>query len=237
MAELSLSDASISTLTSDKTEDGGFGFRSRSGSVSTAASDDDGRDQFHHDAVSSVFDGLKEGLSAEVVQLELVGLRMSANASEHQVRRAVVVSFMKYIQHVTEAGTVGLADSVRELFRKYKDTVMRIVFDHDTDDKPDQVDLLLLFQKDLTERNKGGNILLFTAKELYDLEIVDSEAFLQWWEDERSTSTPEMESVRTQTKPFIEWLEADSDSEEEDDDDGDDDDDEDDEDEEEESDA
>ncbi|KAK2871864.1 hypothetical protein FQN49_002752 [Arthroderma sp. PD_2] len=235
MAELSLSDASISTLTSDKSEDGGFGFRSRSGSVSTTASDDDGRDQFHHDAVSSVFDGLKEGLSAEVVQLELVGLRMSANASEHQVRRAVVMSFMKYIQHVTEAGTVGLADSVRQLFTKYKDTIMRIVFDHDTDDKPDQVDLLLLFQKDLTERNKGGNILLFTAKELYDLEIVDSEAFSQWWEDERSTSTPAMESVRTQTKPFIDWLEADSDSDEDEDDDEDDEDEDDDE--EEESDA
>ncbi|KAK2738572.1 hypothetical protein FQN57_006995 [Myotisia sp. PD_48] len=217
MAELSLSNASISTFSSEDSEE--IGLRSRSGSLSTFASDTAESDQFHPDAVSSVLDGLKEGLSAEVIQLELVGLRMSANASEHQVRRAVVVAFMKYIQHIMEGGTTAIASAVRSLFSKYKDIITRIIFDQTTDQKPDQVDLLLLFQQDLTERTKGENVLLFTAKELYDLDIIDEEAIHQWWGHERSTSTEAMRNVRLLTQPFVEWLEnAESDESDEDED-------------------
>ena len=219
MAHLSLSDASLSTLSSETSDDlGTVG----SGDFDETVSEDDGGENFHQDAVSSVLDGLKENLSADVVQLELVGLRMSANASEHNVRRAVVTAFMKYIQQVIEDGSTGPAEAVKKLFTKYKDIVDRIVFDRNSDDKPDQVDLLLLFQQDLTlaDRKRAEAVLLFTAKELYDLEIVDEEAFSQWWEDERSTSSEAMKKVRMQTQAFIDWLEsADSESESDDDDD------------------
>ena len=180
-------------------------------------SEDDDRGHFHLDAVASIYDGLRDGLSADVVQLELVGLRMSANASEHQVRRAVVAAFMKRIQQLMETGLVGAGEAVKQVLTKYKDILHRIVFDWESDgDKPDQVDLLLLIQKDLVDRNKGETVLLFTAKELYDLEIVEEEAFEQWWEDERSSSTEALKGVRNQTHQFVEWLastEADSDSE------------------------
>lgn len=218
MAELSLSDASISTLSSEVSDDlGTIGSGDFDDSDSEA---EGGGEHFHEDAVSSVLDGLRENLSADVVQLELVGLRMSANASEHGVRRAVVTAFMKYIQQVLEDGSAGPAEAVKYLFTKYKEIVERIVFDRNTEDKPDQVDLLLLFQQDLTlaERKRAEAVLLFTAKELYDLEIVDEEAFSQWWEDERSTNSEAMTKVRSQTQAFIDWLES-ADSESEDDDD------------------
>lgn len=226
MQNLSLSNESISTLSSELSQDEGAYFdRSRSGSFGTSFSDDEGRDSghFHQDAVANIYDGLRDGLSADVVQLELVGLRMSANASEHQVRQAVVEAFMKRIEQLMDASSIGAGEAVKEIFGKYKDIVERIVFDRDHDDKPDQVDLLLLIQKDLVNRSKGDTVLVFTSKELYDLELVDEEAFEQWWEDERSSNTEEMKKVRSQTKQFVEWLasadEDDSDEESEEDED------------------
>ncbi|EEP80604.1 predicted protein [Uncinocarpus reesii 1704] len=235
MAELSLSDASISTLTSELSEDESTELRQRSDSFGTSVSDDEERGHFHHDAVVSIVDSLKEGLSADVVQLELVGLRMSANASEHQVRRAVVTAFMKHTQRQIDEGSISAGEAVKQLLTKYKEILARIVFDRDHDEKPDQVDLLLLLQQDLAERNKGDTILLFAAKELYDLEIVEDEAFEQWWEDERSTATEALKKVRQQTQPFIDWLMAeDSDDEESDEESGEDEDEDDEDDEEEE---
>ncbi|WEW60617.1 translation initiation factor eIF-2B epsilon subunit, GEF [Emydomyces testavorans] len=218
MAELSLSDASISTLASDLSDEEYAESRQRSNSFGTSVSDDEERGHFHHDAVVSIFDSLKEGLSADVIQLELVGLRMSANASEHQVRRALVTAFMKYIQRQLEQSSLSAGEAVKQLLTKYKEMLARIVFDREDDAKVDQVDLLLLLQRDLVERNKGDTILLFAAKELYDLEIIEDEAFQQWWEDERSSATEALKKVRQQTQPFIDWLMA-EDSEEDSDDD------------------
>ncbi|OAX80625.1 hypothetical protein ACJ72_05038 [Emergomyces africanus] len=225
MASLSLSTDSISTLSSELyDDDDDFSQHSRSGSFGTSVSDDDDRIHFHHDAVNSIYDGLRDGLSADVVQLELVGLRMSANASEHQVRRAVVTAFLKRIRQLMEApSSLSASDAVKQILTKYKDILERIVFDRDEPQrKPDQVDLLLLIQQDLVEKSKGETILLFMAKELYDLETVEEEAFEQWWADERSVASEGLKRVRKQTEPFIEWL-ASADSEEDDEDDEDDD--------------
>lgn len=223
MQELSLSNESISTLSSELSEDEeGYFDRSRSNSFGTSMSDDEGAagGQFHQDAVSNIYDGLRDGLSADVVQLELVGLRMSANASEHQVRQAVVEAFMKRIQQIIDEDSASAGEAVKQIFGKYKEIVERIVFDRDLDDKPDQVDLLLLIQKDVLGKSKGETLLLFTSKELYDLELVDEEAFEQWWEDERSSNTEEMKNARSQTEQFVEWL---ANAEEDDSDDSDDD--------------
>lgn len=227
MAELSLSSESISTLSSETSGFDEDGERSRSGSFSSSVSEDDDKGNFHQDAATSVYDGLVDNLSADVVQLELVGLRMSANASEHQVRRAVVEAFMRRVQQMVESESVGASEAVKKILTKYREILDRIIFDHSIDEKTDQVDLLLLFQQDLAARNKGENILLFVAKELYDLEIVEEEAYDQWWNNERSVASEELKRVRSQTKQFVDWLaSAESDSEEEDEDDDDDDDDE-----------
>lgn len=145
---------------------------------------------------------------------------MTANASDHQVRRAVVSAFMKRTQQLMEGGKAA-GDIVRELFGKYREIIERSLFDRDRDAKSDQVDLLLLLQQDLVHRNRGDTVLLFVAKELYDLEILEEEAYEQWWDDERSSSTDEMKQVRSQTQQFVDWLanaEEEESSEEEDDD-------------------
>ncbi|PGH15132.1 hypothetical protein AJ79_02658 [Helicocarpus griseus UAMH5409] len=219
MTNLSLSNDSISTLSSELSEDS-FAQHSRSGSFGTSVSDgdeDDDRIHFHHDAVTSIYDGLRDGLTADVVQLELVGLRMSANASEHQVRRAVITAFLKRVLQLMEPpSSLGASEAVKQVLTKYKDILERIVFDRgeDHESKPDQVDLLLLVQAELVEKSKGETVLLFMAKELYDLETVEEEAFEQWWADERAVASEGLKRVRKQTEPFVEWL-ASADSEEE----------------------
>lgn len=175
---------------------------------------------------------MRDDVSADVVALELVSLRMSANASDHQVRRAVASSFMKRIsQLMTESGK-GAGDAVHEVFSRYKDIVERCLFDKNKAQKPDQVDLLLQIQQDLIHRSKGDTILLFTAKELYDLDVIEEEAFEAWWADERSSSAEELRKVRAQTQQFVDWL-ANASEEDDDDDDEDDSDDDEDEDDEE----
>lgn len=183
---------------------------------------DEDESDFHRDAVSSIFDGLADGLSPDVVHLELVGLRMSANASEHQVRKAVVAAFMQRIHQLMDEESLGAGKAANQVLTKYKEMFDRIVFDRNDDDKPDQVDLLLLFQADVADHAEDGNLMLFVAKDLYDLGIVDGEAIPQWWESENATSTEAMEKARLQAEPFVDWLEdaeSESDSDDEDDDD------------------
>ncbi|KAA8649789.1 translation initiation factor eIF2B catalytic subunit epsilon [Aspergillus tanneri] len=201
MAHLSLSTESISTLSSDVSDFGG----SRSGSFNDSDSDDEREDHFVHDAAVSVYDSLRDGVTSDVVQLELVSLRMTANASDHQVRRAVVSAFMKRIQQLMDDGK-GAGEAVRDIFGTYREIIERALFDRDREAKPDQVDLLLLLQQDLAGRPRGETVLLFTAKELYDLEIVEEEAYEQWWNDERSSSNEELKTVRSQTQQFVDWL-------------------------------
>ncbi|KAL2865558.1 translation initiation factor eIF2B catalytic subunit epsilon [Aspergillus lucknowensis] len=202
LANLSLSTESISTLSSEISDYGG----SRSGSFATSTSDDEEQDShFVQDAAASVFDSLRDGVSSDVVQLELVSLRMTANASDHEVRRAVASAFMKHAAQLIEGGQ-GAGDVVRDMFGKYHEIIERALFDRDSATKSDQVDFLLLLQQDLTHRNRGETVLLFAAKELYELEVVEEEAYEQWWADERSSNGEEMRKVRSQTQHFIDWL-------------------------------
>jgi translation initiation factor eIF-2B subunit epsilon len=217
MANASLSSESISTLSSEISGDEGYYQGQRSDSFGTSLSEDDDREHFQQDASTSIFDSLRDEVSADVVQLELVSLRMSANASDHQVRRAVASSFMERVEHMMEAGK-GAGEAVKELFTRYKEVVERSLFDRNKDEKHDQVDLLLQIQQQLVHRTKGDTILLFTAKELYDLELVEEEAYEAWWADKRSSSSEEMRQVRSQTQQFVDWL-ANAEEEEEESDD------------------
>lgn len=178
-------------------------------------SDDNLDHDFHPDAAASIYDSLQRGDTADVIQLELMGLRMSANASDHQVRHAVVAAFMKRIPSLMDSGSIGASDAVKTVFAKYKDLVERTIFDKSKDVKADQVDFLMLMQKDLIHRNKGETVLLFTVKELYELDLLEEEGIEQWWNDSRSSESEEMRGVRSQTEQFVEWLRnADEDSDE-----------------------
>ncbi|KAI9840911.1 MAG: hypothetical protein M1837_001238 [Sclerophora amabilis] len=230
MAYLAVSDDSISTLASDDESEAGLHHHERSdgGSFTTTTSEDGREDDFHHDASSSIFNALQRNEGPDIVQLELQGLRLSTNADYHQVRHAIIVAFIRRIHQLTEPTDSGggpaatpIGDAVSQVLRKYQMVLHKTVFDRSARAKPDQVDFLLLLQHELARRGRRGEqILVFAAKELYELDVLEEDGFHQWWADERSRADEEMRRVRAQTRPFIEWLEnADEDSEEDDDED------------------
>ena len=74
-----------------------------------------------------------------------------------------------------------------------------------------------------TKNIEGQNILVLVAKEMYDLDLLEENAILKWWDDDRSNRNSKMETVKGLTGAFITFLrEADEEEEEEDDDDDDD---------------
>lgn len=212
---VNLSQTSISTLNSDDGDDEPYHTSSRRGSLPSEPSDDidtsKNRD-FHLEAAASILDGLQKGDLPENILLELNSYRMAVNANPHEVRRAVVAAFIKRISMLIEGDTSsGLAAksseaAVKEVLGKYNALVERNIFDQsDQEQKPDQVDFLLLVQKEVVGKVNEESILFFVAKEAYFLELVEEDGVLQWWEDERSGADG-LRSARALMEPFIRFL-------------------------------
>lgn len=222
----SISDSSISTLNSEEYEHEKFPTSSRRSSVLSDPSEDTAKSRdFHLEAAASILDGLQKGDLPENILLELNSYRMSVDANPHEVRHAVVAAFVKRISSLIggddAAGTTAQSpqEVITELLGKYKAIVGRNIFDKDEDSKVDQIDFLLLVQREVVGKAQAESIMLFVAKECYDLDIVEEDGVLQWWEDDRS-QTDDLRSVRALTEPFIVFLrEAEEESDERSDDD------------------
>ena len=220
--------SSISTLVSSDPDLEAPRDASRRSSFRSDLSDDavENRD-FHLEATASILDGLTKGDVADTIMLELSGYRMSTNASQHEVRKAVVAAFMKRVSNLIGEGngpgldSMSKREAVHDVFSKFKALVERTTFDQDTDEKADQMDFLLLVQKEIVGRPNGDQLLLFVIKEVCDLEVIEEVGVLQWWDDARSQEG-ELGKVRSLTEPFITFLkeaEEDEESEEDEDDD------------------
>ncbi|KAL8768446.1 MAG: hypothetical protein Q9209_005352 [Squamulea sp. 1 TL-2023] len=213
------SDSSVSTLQSDESDFEDAEDRSRRPSAISETSDEAAPNKdFHAEATASILDGLQKDDLPENINLELTAFRMTVDASQHQIRRAVVAAFLKRIANLENSGT-GAREAVHRVFSKYKTVVERVMFDKDTREKPDQVDFMLCVQRELVSRENGESLLLFVAKKVYDLELVEEDGILQWWPDIRSRHG-NMANIRGLTEQFITFLqEAEEDDESEEDED------------------
>lgn len=193
---------------------------------------------FHLEAVASVLDSLQKGDLSENILLELNSYRMAVDANQHQVRRAVVTALIKRVLNIIAndpKSQTALRQAIKDVLGKYKSLVEKTVLDRrsaDQIEKSDQVDFLLLVQEEAVGiatasgtgvgTGMGETLMLFVLNEAYDLELVEEDGVLQWWEDERSTQKEEWVAVRGLTEQFITILkEAEEESE---DDEGDEDD-------------
>lgn len=216
----STSASSISTLHSD-TDSGPQYARDTSRRESFVSDHSDesttqARD-FHLEATASIFDGLSKSDSPDVIHLELLSQRLSANADDHMMRAALVSAFMKRVGNLVDGGT-GASEAVKAVFGKYGGLLEKMgIADKEKEEKSDQVDLLSLAEKECVGRAKGESLLLFLVKECYDpLEVVEEEGIEQWWEKGRDEGK---EEGRGLVKEFVEWLRnAESGSEEDDED-------------------
>ena len=223
MRRLSLSTESISNL--DSEEDGDdvdsyFRHRSsRSESFASINSDESGDTRrkaadFHHEATASIVDALQKNEDADTIQLELQALKLSTNAEDKQVRRAVAVSLMKRIAGLVESSS-SPKDAVAKVLLPNKMLIERCVLT-EKDEYSEQVEFLLYMQTDLVHRVQGDKILLFACNALAHNDLIEAEGFEQWWEDPRSSSTEELQNVRRDTKQLVDVLVGED--EEEDDD-------------------
>lgn len=220
LASASISDSSISTLNSEETDGEPLYTGSRrSSAFSDPLEDVANRRDFHLEATASVLDGIHKGDLSENILLELNSYRMAMNANQHEVRHAVVGAFTRGISSLVARGNLSDTaprspqEAVKEVLGKYHTLIERTMFDKEDEDKIDQVDLLILVQKELLGRTNAESVMLFVVKEAYDLEIVEEDGILQWWEDDRSLEG-ELGTVRGLTEPFIIFLrEAEEESE------------------------
>lgn len=210
-----LSNLSISTLNSDSEADD-FEIRhdrsATSSFLSVGSADSQHAANFDHDASTSIYDSLVDGHDSSNIQLELTALRMSTNASEHQVRRAVVSSFVKRVTQLIKSGQ-AVKSAVTQVFGQHKELIDRSIFDKNTSEKPDQVDFMLLLQADLSHKENGDTILLQAATKLVELDSIEEDGILQWWEDDKSRENEGMEAVREKTKSLVDFLQQESEEE------------------------
>ena len=169
---------------------------------------------FQLEATASILDGLSKDDSPDVIHLELLSQRLSANANDHMMRSALVSAFMKRISNMMVGGAAA-TEAVKAVFGKYGDLLAKMgIADKGKEDKVDQVDFLGLVEKECKGRAKGESLLLFVAKECYVLDVVEAEGVEQWW----VAGVGQDEGVRRLVKDFVEWLrnaESESESEEE----------------------
>jgi translation initiation factor eIF-2B subunit epsilon len=228
-AHLNISSESISTFSSETSEPADEDVenkRARTTSfTSSVTSDDDpnsSNESFHHDAVAGLYDALKESGDIDAAKLEFMGLRLSNNASDHQIRRAIATAFAKHIAQLVENEKLDAPKAASEAFglsgaKKFLEEVAVGLEKREED----QVDFLSCLQKDLAHRWSGATVLAAVCQRLYQIEVLEEEAYLKWWEDAEALGdreSKEMKKVREKTKVFIDWLqeaEAESSSEEE----------------------
>jgi translation initiation factor eIF-2B subunit epsilon len=230
ISNLALSAESISTLNDDDDiSDEIYAPRNRSsvGSFGSIGSDDSTTGQtaaqardFHHEAYTSILDSLNRRDDSANIQLELSALKLSANASEHQVRRAVTTAIVRFISQQTNSGTTVQA-AVDKLLPAFKVLLQKTMFDQYDDEKGDQVDFMLLLQHECVHQEKGEDILARLTYKLSVTDVIESEGLEQWWEDPKSAAEGGMAKVRTRTKQIVNAVVGGSDEESEDEDDSD----------------
>ncbi|KAI7366583.1 translation initiation factor-like protein eif-2b epsilon subunit, partial [Hortaea werneckii] len=201
---------------------------SRSESFTSIGSDESGEAKrsaadFHHEAANSIFDSLQKGQDPDTIQLELKALTLAANAEGKQIRRAVAVAFAKRMANLVETGK-SAKEAASSTVSTNQLLVERCV---DADSAEEQVEFLLFLQTDLVHRQQGAKLLLFASFQLANNDLADADGFRDWWEDERSSASDELKSVKAETKQVVDFLQDQEESSDEDDDDDDDDDDED----------
>ena len=219
-----MSDDSISSWGGSESDDGEFDRSPRSGRESfiSIGSEESGHaPNFDSDAALSILDSLVKGDDPANMQLELTALRMSTNASEHQLRRAIATAFIKRTVQLVSEGT-SVREAIAQVFVPYKDLITRAIFDKKASDKADQVDFMVLLQSDLSHRENGDSILMNAATKLIELDVIEEEGMIQWWGDARSTDSEELKLVRQKTSQLIDYLNESSEEESDDEDDDDD---------------
>ncbi|KAH8887075.1 nucleotide-diphospho-sugar transferase [Thozetella sp. PMI_491] len=250
LAGLNLSSSSISTLASEDSFDSddegsragstrGGDFTPTRGRLPSTASDDSafapGAGAFHSEAVHGLIDALRADDNGDFdsAKLEFMGLRLANNASDHAMRRAIAVAFATRASELasSEGGSLEPIKAAEQALTGKKGASS---FIKDVgvggDDVESQAEFALALQKALIavknlEPPRAGTLLAAMLQQLYNLDVLEEDGILAWWEDVRATQGDGMTTVKDKARVLVEWLEnADEEDSDEDEDDSDEDD-------------
>jgi translation initiation factor eIF-2B subunit epsilon len=234
LADLNLSTSSISTLSSDVSEDSfdqealsadaDASIRSR---LSSFASDEAGdRMSFHHDAVHGLLDALRaETGDFDSAKLEFMGLRLANDASDAMMRRAVATAFARRAAELLtpEYGPHEPAKAAEKALTARKGATKFIDEVGVGGGETEQVEFILALQKALahtrgSDQTRVGILLAALLQQLYNLDIIEEEGIVGWWGDERALDGEGMAVLKDKCRPLVEWLENASEEEDDSDD-------------------
>ena len=187
---------------------------------------------FHVDAVNGILDTLRARNTStgdfDSTKLEITGLRLATDASDHEVRRAVAVAYMKRAaelnlgQETSAAGPLEPAKAAEKTI-SVKGAVKFLVDIGIGGDEPSkQVAFILALQQATLgtrelELAKGGTLLAAMMQQLYNADALDEDSIDAWWEDAKSHEGEGMIAVRERVRVLVEWLqEAEEESDEDD---------------------
>lgn len=213
LKSLNVSDDSISTLSSrHRRKHSRSHSRSRRFSVNSAVSDtfgdadgDDGEENFDLEAFDTVKRSVDNNHELESAMLELNTLRMSHNASYHDVRMATTKALLYKIAALIDTNISSAKETATKIFSTWGPMYTRQVFNEE-----EQVDLCQILQLRISEMDRAYNrVVLFVAiSQLYELDVLEEENIIKWWDSPSSKASAELEYVRESTGQFIAWLQT-----------------------------
>lgn len=176
-------------------------------------SEEEEEEDFEKEAIATVERAMEHNHDMDTALLELNTLRMSMNVTYHEVRKATVVAMVRRVTHFVSTDTLNVKDATAKVFGDWGHLFQRQVFTSD-----EQVDLAQILQEVCaTVDAQHGQIVLFVAlRQLYEMDIVEEDSILRWWDSEASTRSEGLEKVRELSGQFVDWLkDAEEESEEE----------------------
>ncbi|KAI1433823.1 eIF4-gamma/eIF5/eIF2-epsilon [Xylaria sp. CBS 124048] len=202
--------------------------------LSSFASDDSGAPNFasfHADAVHGLLEVLRGAVGTfDSEKLEFTSLRLANNASDAAMRKAVATAFIRRAIELMNA-SVGSLDAVKAAKETLTSRKGAATFVRDVGvggkAVAEQIEFILAMQRacvnsaKVIEVGRAGSLMAAMLQQMYDLDILEEEGLIAWWEDARGKEGEITSGVRLKCQALIEWLEnaeEESDEDEEDED-------------------
>ncbi|KAL5594321.1 hypothetical protein BROUX41_001263 [Berkeleyomyces rouxiae] len=176
---------------------------------------------FHYDAVQGLVDTLRDETSDfDSAKLEFMGLRLSQNASDTAVRKAIATAFAHRTGELAEQTGLEPAKAVDAAVAARTGAAKFLADVGAGTSVADQREFTLALHRAFgalraVEIGRQGVLLSAMLQKLYALDIVEEDAILAWWADEAS-ATEDLAPVKIKCKALVDWLQtAEEESEEE----------------------
>jgi len=171
-------------------------------------------DEYFAQEVKDTFKrGAAEGHEHDNIVLEINSLRMAYNKTFSECGGLVLGEILLLALAGADSTPKGLLKVLLTELKKWASLLKRFVYESD-----DGVEILLTLEEVCEESNgiRFRQLFPHIIKNLYDLDVVDEDAFLQWAEEKSNADAEDRKYLDAAAK-FIQWLQE---ADEEDDSDG-----------------